>query len=156
MWIGSRFREFVPASCELFPGPSLYQLAGAGFWEIDWAKALEYYSNAYLNAPNMYDQSSGYTAQQRYAEASFAYANQLVAASDFCGSITYYDQGYSIGANDMVAPTATAAYLACYPPTSTPEPIVPGETLVPTLPLDLPTDVPIVDNLDVTNGQNGS
>ena len=110
-------------------------LAGAGFWEIDWAKALEYYSNAYLTAPNMYDQSSGYTAQQRYAEASFEYANQLVASSDFCGSITYYDQGYSIGANDAIAPTATAAYLACYPPaaTSAPDVIATGETLLPTI-----------------------
>lgn len=116
-------------------------LAGAGFWEINWEKALQYYSNAYLTSPNMYDQSSGYTAQQRYAEASFAYANQLVAASDFCGSITYYDQGYSLGANDAVAPTATAAYLACYPPAPTSAP----EDIAPTMPLDLPTEIPFVE-----------
>lgn len=133
-----------------------YYLAGSGFWEIDWAKALEYYSNAYLNAPNMYDRASGYTAQQRYAEASFEYANQLVVSQDYCGAITYYDQGYSIGSNDAYAPTATAAYLECYPPAPTQDlsvvntvaPVV-EETAVTEVPLAFSTETPPVDNIPV-------
>ncbi len=96
-------------------------LAGAGFWEIDWAKALEYYSNAYLTAPGMYDRASGYTAQERYIQASFEYANRLVQTGDYCSSIEYYNQAFSMSANEQYAPTATAAYLECYPPTATPE-----------------------------------
>lgn len=96
-------------------------LAGAGFWEIDWAKALEYYSNAYLTAPGMYDRASGYTAQERYIQASFEYANRLAQTGDYCASIEYYNQAFSMSANEQYAPTATAAYLECYPSTATPE-----------------------------------
>jgi len=127
-------------------------LAGAGFWEIKWDKALEYYRNAYLTAPNMYDRATGKTAQQRYAEASFEYANQLVAnyenqlisESELCEAIIYYDQGYSIGANDMVAPTATAVYLVCNPPAATSAPDVSSD-IAPTMPLELPTETPFIE-----------
>ncbi len=123
-------------------------LAGSGFWEIDWAKALEYYGNAYLNAPNMYDKASGYTAQQRYAEASFQYGSQLANNESYCDSLAYFDQGFLISANDAIAPTATAAYVLCYPPTATPEVIIPTvapvvETqIIPDVP-DVPTEVPL-------------
>lgn len=102
-----------------------YYLAGSGFWEIDWGKALQYYSSAYQNSPNMYDRASGYTAQQRYAEASFEYAGQLVMSQNYCEALTYFDQGFLIGSSDAFAPTATAAYLECYPPTATPEVLIP-------------------------------
>lgn len=36
-------------------------------------------------------------------------------------SIEYYNQAFSMSANEQYAPTATAAYLECYPPTATPE-----------------------------------
>ncbi len=95
-------------------------LAGAGFWEIDWNKALEYYSNAAQSFPNLYDRASMLTANQRYAQASFEVANLYIISQDFCGSIPYYEQGMYIVAEDpsyeYVRLTATAAYNECYPP----------------------------------------
>ena len=91
-------------------------LAGAGFWEINWSKALEYYSNAAQVSPNMYDRATMMTANQRYAEASFHVADEYVAQEDYCGAIAYYEQGLPIAGNETVQMTATAVYLVCYPP----------------------------------------
>ncbi len=96
-------------------------LAGAGFWEIDWEKALSYYSNAYQTTPGMYDRASGFTAQQRYAEASFQYGNKLVEREQYCDAVPYYEQGLAAGVNPNYGPTATAVWLVCNPPTNTPE-----------------------------------
>ena len=95
-------------------------LAGAGFWEINWSKALEYYSNAAMTLPNMYDNATRLTANQRYALASFRVADEYVAREDFCGAIPYYEQGMPIYGDEEVQMTATAVYLVCYPP----EPVV--------------------------------
>lgn len=101
-------------------------LSGAGFWEIDWNKALEYYSNAAQSFPNLYDRATMLTANQRYAQASFEVANLYIISQDYCGSIPYYDQGMPIVSGDMtydnVRLTATAAYLECYPPAPTEDP----------------------------------
>ena len=102
-------------------------LAGAGFWEIDWEKALQYYSNSYLTAPGMYDRASGYTAQERYIEASFQYAESLSAKEDYCTAIEYYNQGFAMSLNELYAPAATKAYNECYPATATPEYLIPTE-----------------------------
>lgn len=91
-------------------------LSGAGFWEINWSKALEYYSNAAMVLPNMYDRATMLTANQRYAEASFHVADEYVAREDYCGAIPYYEQGMPISGNETVQLTATAVYLVCYPP----------------------------------------
>ena len=61
-----------------------------------------------------------YTAQQRYAEASFEYANQLVVSLDYCGAITYYDSGiFHRFRTTLMHRRQTAAYLECYPPAPT-------------------------------------
>ena len=91
-------------------------LSGAGFWEINWSKALEYYSNAAQVLPNMYDRATMYTANQRYALASFNVANEYVAREDFCGAIPFYEQGMPIAGDENIQMTATAVYLVCYPP----------------------------------------
>ena len=91
-------------------------LAGAGFWEINWSKALEYYSNAAQVLPNMFDRATMMTANQRYAEASFHVADEYVAQEDYCGAIAYYEQGLPISGNETVQMTATAVFLVCHPP----------------------------------------
>ena len=91
-------------------------LSGAGFWEINWSKALEYYSTAAMTLPNMYDNATRLTANQRYAQASFRVADEYVAREDYCGAIPYYDQGMPIAGDETVQMTATAVYLVCYPP----------------------------------------
>ncbi len=97
-------------------------LAGAGFWEINWSKALEYYANAAAVSPNMMDQATRLTANQRYGEASFEVGNQYVAAEDYCGALPYYQQGLQVVADENVAMTATAVYNLCYPPEPTADP----------------------------------
>ena len=101
-------------------------LAGAGFWEINWNKALEYYSNAAQVMPNLMDRATGLTANQRYAEASFAVAGEYAAREDYCGAIQFYQQGLQISAPESVQMTATAVYLECYPPEPTAVPAEPG------------------------------
>ncbi len=130
-------------------------LAGAGFWEINWEKALNYYSNAYQSNPYMYDRSSGKTAQQRYVEASYRYADQIIETNEsgsdaYCSARDYYVQSLSISLDDAVAATATAVQLACEPPTAIPDvPSAPPEMIeTPTLlgeaPAEVPTEEPII------------
>lgn len=91
-------------------------LAGAGFWEINWTKALEYYSNAAQVMPNLMDQATRLTANQRFAEASFHVGDEYVAREDYCGAIPFYEQGMPIAGTESMQMTATAVYLVCYPP----------------------------------------
>lgn len=91
-------------------------LSGAGFWEINWLKALEYYSNAAQIFPNLMDRATGLTANQRFAEASFKVAEDYALHEDYCGAIPYYEQGLPISGYESVQLTATAVYLECYPP----------------------------------------
>ena len=97
-------------------------LAGAGFWEINWSKALEYYANAAAVSPNMMDQATRLTANQRYGEASFEVGNEYVEAEDYCGALPYYAQGLQVVVDENVAMTATAVYNLCYPPEPTADP----------------------------------
>ena len=101
-------------------------LSGAGFWEINWSKALEYYSNAAQVMPNIFDRATGLTANQRFAEASFNVANEYVAREDYCGAIAYYNQGLPISGSEYIQMTATAVYLECYPPQEEPVYTDPG------------------------------
>ncbi len=102
-------------------------LSGAGFWEINWSKALEYYSNAASVMPNLMDRATNMTANQRYAEASFAVASEYVAREDYCGAIPFYQQGLVISLSDSIQMTATAVYLECYPPQPTEVPVETGD-----------------------------
>lgn len=106
----------IDSSADSLRNAARSYLAGAGFWEINWSKALEYYSNAAMTMPNMYDNATRLTANQRYAQASFYVADEYVAREDYCGAIPYYDQGMPIAGNETVQMTATAVYLVCYPP----------------------------------------
>lgn len=91
-------------------------LAGAGFWEINWERALEYYSNAAQVYPNLRDNATGLTANQRFGLASFHVAEAYVASQDYCGAIPYYEQGLPAAGTEDYQLTATAVYLVCYPP----------------------------------------
>ena len=94
-------------------------LSGAGFWEIDWSKALEYYSNAAMSYPNLFDRATMLTANQRFAEASFKVADEYVASGDYCGALQYYNQGLPIAGNEYIQQTVTAVDLICNPPQPT-------------------------------------
>ena len=103
-------------------------LSGAGFWEINWPKALEYYSNAAMTYPNLFDRATMLTANQRYAKASFEVANLYIISEDYCGAIPYLNQGLPIAGTEPMQMTATAVYLECYPPMEPEVPAGSGET----------------------------
>jgi hypothetical protein len=83
-------------------------LAGAGFWEINWGKALEYYSNAYLNAPNMYDNPPDILPSSVMLKLLL---NMLISwwHPPIFAVRSPIRSGIFHGANDAIAPTATAA-----------------------------------------------
>jgi hypothetical protein len=96
-------------------------LTGAAFWEVDWGKVLEYFSQMYLAMPGLRD-SSGLTASERYRLASIGYGDQLAASEDWCGARDYYWNALQVGGGDNLSPTATRAAYECSPPTEIPSP----------------------------------
>ncbi|MRR32184.1 hypothetical protein EG834_18080 [bacterium] len=59
-----------------------YYLAGTSFWEVDWVKVLEYFSQLYASLPNLRD-GSGYTVAKRYKIASKGLGDQLAAKENW-------------------------------------------------------------------------
>jgi tetratricopeptide (TPR) repeat protein len=105
-----------------------YYLTGSSFWDVDWPKAIDYFYQVYAALPNLRD-GSGWTAMERYRKASIAYGDQLVAAGEYCMARDQYRNALSLGADEILAPTATAVQLICEPPTPTPAPATPTPTL---------------------------
>ncbi len=106
-----------------------YYLTGSAFWEIDWAKVVEIFGEIYPYLPNLRD-GSGWTAQERYRIGAKHYGDQLAAEGRWCDARYYYDQALSLAGDENLAPTATAVYLLCEPPTPTPT-ITPEVTATP-------------------------
>ncbi len=102
-----------------------YYLTGAAFWKADWVQAQYYFGQTMLGYPAMMD-ASCQTATDRWREATIEYANQLLLKEDYCGAQAQFDAAFTVYSveNEQYYPTATAAYLTCYPATP---------TLVPTL-----------------------
>ena len=127
----------VDGQAEQYRTWARYYLTGSSFWDVDWPKAIDYFYQVYAALPNLRD-GSGWTATERYRKASIAYGDQLVAAGEYCMARDQYRNALSLGADEILAPTATAVQLICEPPTPTPEPTAtPG---APTLPA--PTTYP--------------
>lgn len=112
-----------------------FYLTGASFWEINWQKVIEYFSQIYPTMPNLRD-GSGWTAAERFRIASIRYGDQLLAKGDYCGARDQYRAALALSTDNVLAPTATAVQLICSPPTATPTLTpTPTETLTP-----IPTD----------------
>jgi tetratricopeptide (TPR) repeat protein len=106
-------------------------VAGASFWEIDWERVLSHFSQIYRALPNLRD-GSNMTAVERFRRASIGYADQLVAAEDACAALEHYTNALSITEDAEVRAKMDAAFLICYPPEPTPEPVVNTPTPTPT------------------------
>jgi len=124
---------------------------GASFWQIDWVKVMEYFEQIYPYFPNMRD-GSGLTAIERYRLAAKGQGDKLSAAGDYCGAIEFYKKSLEAVPDGALSVTATAVYLACYPPTAVPtntpliiptvtQPTVVVGTTVPPQPTEAATDV---------------
>jgi tetratricopeptide (TPR) repeat protein len=93
----------------------------ASFWELDWQRAAEQFYA--LNGSGLWDGTM--TATERYRIAAMRYGDQLYANQQYCDAYEQYQSAQTAGQLDSdVAGRSNQAYLACYPPTSTPEPTV--------------------------------
>ncbi len=113
-----------------------YYLIGASFWELDWAKALEYFNQ--VAGYGLWDGTM--TVNQRIHTASMRYGDQLVDEGRWCEAVTQYDVAQGIAALDAAATEGYArAYRECYPPTAT---IDPASLFTPTVDPALLTTAP--------------
>ncbi len=96
-----------------------YYLTASSFWDVDWAKVVDYFGQIYQALPNLRD-GSNYTAVERFRIASRKYGDQLAAAGDYCAARDQYKNSLSISDDPSLAPTATAIKLLCQPPTPKP------------------------------------
>ena len=134
-------------------------IIGASFWDQDWVQAQSFFSQVMNGFPNMSDASCE-TATKRWQEATIKYAEQLLAAGDYCGAEAQYESALTVGSSlsDTIAPTAVAVSDKCNgntgggdgggkkKPTATPTTGVEVPTETPTetvTPTEIPTDTTI-------------
>lgn len=108
-------------------------ITGASFWNLDWRQAQAYFAEVYPYMPNLMD-ASCMTAQERFRFATLRYAEQLLAAGDYCGAEEQFNLAFAIPSNEnaVAYPTATEVYFGCHghpapPPQHTPTPTPTGE-----------------------------
>src|SRR5512138_617515 len=91
-----------------------YYLIGASFWELDWAKALQYFNQ--VGGYGIWDGTM--TVSQRIQIASMRYGDELVDREDYCAAVDQYKNAEAIGALDEAAAGGYAeAYRKCFPAT---------------------------------------
>lgn len=118
--------EFAPLDSEaqgLLTWSRLY-ITGASFWELDWAKVVEYFSQVAPQMPYLTD-SSGMTANERYRIGLFEYGNQLAQQGQVCQALDYYRQSLAIAPDPAVQQAFEQAAIVCeggQPPAGTPKP----------------------------------
>jgi hypothetical protein len=103
-------------------------LYGVSFWEVDWAKAVEYFSQVASALPNLTD-GSGLSAGERYRVALINYGDQLATLEDWCNAQTQYEQALAIRAESAVEEKLETVRLMCQGPSETAT--ITGETPTP-------------------------
>jgi tetratricopeptide (TPR) repeat protein len=94
-----------------------YYLIGASFWELDWQKALSYFTQA--AGYNFWDGT--FTTAQRLHYAYMRYGDQLYEGGDPCGAVPQYEAAEAIAALDEAAGRGySQSYQECYPATEVP------------------------------------
>jgi tetratricopeptide (TPR) repeat protein len=76
-------------------------ITGASFWGIDWAQAVDYFSQVAPQMPNLMD-GSKMTATERLRQALFEYGNFLAQQGQFCKALPLYEQSYAIAPDEQV------------------------------------------------------
>ena len=90
---------------------SMY-ITGASFWELDWQKVVEYFSQVGPALPGLTDRS-GMTAKERFRLGLKGLGTTLATAGDVCGAAEQYQLSLSIGADPEVEALLNEAYTAC-------------------------------------------
>ena len=109
-------------------------IIGASFWELDWAQAVNYFSQVADQSPNLRD-ASNITATQRYYQALLKYGdfqNSAKRLKDRCLALESWNSAKNIsGLNNEYTQKFNDLNLLCNPPTETPEPTPEGPTPTP-------------------------
>jgi len=122
-----------------------FYITGASFWEVDWMRVIEYFSQLAPVVPNLAD-ASGWTATDRLRIAYARYGDQLAAAEDWCRAQEQYINSLTVGPDPQVEPTANYVAEQCMitsqPPTATPSTGTPTPTSTVTAPAGEVTPTP--------------
>jgi hypothetical protein len=105
-------------------------VTGSSFWDVDWAQAVNYFSQLKLVAPYLRD-GSGWTSIDRYRLALTKYGDWLTLQERWCEAQEQYQLALDEGAEPAVRPTAEYAAEECASPSDDVEE-EPLETLTPT------------------------
>jgi len=93
-----------------------YYLIGASFWELDWAQALQYFTQ--IAGYGLWDGTM--TVSERIHFASMRYGDQLLEQGQYCDAVGQYESAQTIAPLDKQAQEGyDDAYVACHPPTPT-------------------------------------
>jgi len=90
---------------------SLY-ITGASFWELDWQKVVEYFSQVGPALPGLTDRS-GWTAKERYRLGLKNYAQELASGGDPCAAAEQFQLSLSVGPDPEVEELFNEAMSAC-------------------------------------------
>jgi len=101
----------------------LYILANS-FYGVDWGNSAYFFSQLYGIAPYLKNDT-----YMKYAIAASEYGVELVAASDPCLAVEFFNQSLTAYDNQELYPTATKARVACR--TATARPPAPAATSTP-------------------------
>lgn len=107
-------------------------LTGAAYWDVNWEKVVEIFSQVAPYLPNLRD-SSGMTAMERYRIGALKLSESYLKNDAYCKASKLYESILAMGRNSTLEPTATWLANKCNPPTKTPTPKMP--TLTPSLTL---------------------
>jgi tetratricopeptide (TPR) repeat protein len=115
--LAERFGPLDNTAVGMREGARMY-ITGASFWELDWAQAVQYFSQVGPGWPSMSDGTMN--ASQRYFVALMRYGDQLFEQEQYCAAYEQYLAASAMGSLDNTAAhNAADAQLACYPPTGT-------------------------------------
>lgn len=141
--LAERFGPLDNTAVGLREGARAY-ITGASFWELDWAQAVDYFSQVSAGWPSLWDGTM--TAAQRYYTASLRYAEELFTKQEYCDAYDAYQNAAKISNLDQdSAARSNQAFLVCFPATPTVAIATTSSAPVATTPpvvVDTPTETP--------------
>jgi tetratricopeptide (TPR) repeat protein len=98
--VAERFGPMDSEASNMMNWASLY-ITGASFWELDWAKVLEYFSQVGPAMPGLRDRS-GMSARERFRLALKGYGNTLLQSGDPCAAADQFTLSLQVGPDPEV------------------------------------------------------
>ena len=95
--------RFAPLDSEakgMLTWSSLY-LTGASFWDLDWAKVVEYFAQVAPQMPGLRD-GSGMTSTERYRIALGKLGDTLASTDQWCDAEAEYELSLNYGADAAI------------------------------------------------------